>query len=304
MAQWHKGFPLKVTLWAIIIGLVALINSAGGADLQEIKERGELRHLGIPYANFVTGTGDGLDVELVKLFALHLGVKYTYVQTTWDDVIGDLTGTRVKPKGNSIQVLGKVPIKGDIVASGFTILPWRQKIVDFSIPTFPTQVWLVATAGSPLKPITPSPNIEKDISRVKNLLKGHLVLAKANTCLDPAVFGLEATGARVRLFPGCLNDLAPAIIKGEAELTVLDVPDALVALGKWPGKIKIIGPLTRTQRMACAFAKTSPRLREAFNQFMEQCKADGAYLRLVKQYFPDVLIYYPDFFAKDTGPGS
>jgi hypothetical protein len=46
------------------------------ADLQEIKSRGELRHLGIRYANFVTVDGKGFDVELVQGFARHIGVKY------------------------------------------------------------------------------------------------------------------------------------------------------------------------------------------------------------------------------------
>jgi hypothetical protein len=27
--------------------------------------------LGVPYANFITGSGDGLDVELMQLFARH-----------------------------------------------------------------------------------------------------------------------------------------------------------------------------------------------------------------------------------------
>ncbi|GAB6162936.1 hypothetical protein JCM12298_20960 [Desulfothermus naphthae] len=31
-------------------------------DLPEIKKRGVIRHLGVPYANFVTGAGDGFSV--------------------------------------------------------------------------------------------------------------------------------------------------------------------------------------------------------------------------------------------------
>jgi ABC-type amino acid transport substrate-binding protein len=71
---------------------LCLLGSALAADLQEIKEKGVIRHLGIPYANFVTGSGDGLDVELVKLFAQDLGVRYEYVEASWESVIGDLTG--------------------------------------------------------------------------------------------------------------------------------------------------------------------------------------------------------------------
>jgi len=283
---------------ACMIAMLAIIpvGSAFGADLAEIKKRGVLRHLGVPYANFVTGSGDGLDVELVTLFAHHLGVKYEYVKTSWKDVIGDLSGKKVKPRGDDIEILGDVPVKGDIIANGLTILPWRKKIVNYSNPTFPTQVWLIARADSLLKPIEPCGSIEKDISAVKAQLKGHTVMGVANTCLDPSLYGLKETGARVRLFDGNLNELAPAVINRDAETSILDVPDALIALGKWPGKIKVIGPVSDKQEMGCCLRKASPLLRDAFNRFFEKCKKDGTYVRLVNKYYPAVFRYYPEFF--------
>jgi ABC-type amino acid transport substrate-binding protein len=293
----------KDSFWRVVIPAilavmlaVILIGSAWAADLKEIKERGVLRHLGVPYANFVSGSGDGMDVELVKLFAQRLGVRYEYVKASWSSVIGDLTGKKVKPKGNDIEVVGEVPVKGDIIANGFTILPWRKKIVSFSTPTFPNQIWLVAKADSPLKPIIPHNDIGLDIKEVRGLLNQRQLLGKANTCLDPSLYNLKETGARITLFPGSLNDLAPAVIKGEAEVTLLDVPDALIALEKFPGKIKIIGPVTEQQYMGAAFAKNSPELREAFNRFLEEAKADGSYLKIVRRYYPKVFSYYRDFF--------
>jgi ABC-type amino acid transport substrate-binding protein len=290
--------PMEIMLSVAALVVFFSTSLLWAADLQEVKQRGVLRHLGIPYANFVTGSGDGLDVELVKLFARHLGVKYEYVEASWESELGDLTGKRVSCKGNNIEIMGEAPIKGDLIANGFTIIPWREKIVDFSVPTFITQVWLVAKADSPLQPIVPGAAIEKDIAAVEALLKGHAILGKVNTCLDPSLYRLKEKGARVRLFPGSLNDLVPAVIAGEADLTLLDVPDALVALDKFPGRIKIIGPITARQYMGCAFAKTSPELLAAFNQFFEKIKGDGTYLEMVKRYYPKVLIYFPDFFEK------
>ena len=296
----HKKTPFRRALiWSMVLLLsLAAVHAALAADLKEIKQRGVLRHLGIPYANFVTGSGDGLDVELVRLFAQHLGVKYQYVEASWDSVIGDLTGKKVKSKGDDIEIVGEVPIKGDIIANGFTILPWRQKIVDFSTPTFPNQIWLVAKADSPLQPIAPQATVERDIAAVKAMLKGRSLLGKASTCLDPSLYNLKVTGAKIKLFQGSLNDLAPAVIEGDAEVTLLDVPDALVALDKFPGKIKIIGPVTEKQLMGCGFAKNSPELRNAFNQFLDQAKRDGTYLILVKRYYPKVFNYYREFFEE------
>jgi len=106
-----------VVLWAL-----TEVGGAVGADLAEIKERGVLRHLGVPYANFVTGTGEGLDVEMVMAFAEYLGVRYEYVHTTWQDVIPDVTGKLVRVRGADFKWLGDTTVKGDIAANGLTIL--------------------------------------------------------------------------------------------------------------------------------------------------------------------------------------
>ena len=199
MENRKQGIPLMLI---IVILLMALPVAPGlGADLPDIKARGVLRHLGVPYANFVTLTQDGMDVELVKLFAQDLGVKYAYVETTWGNILADLTGKKVKARGANVQVLGKAPVKGDLIACGFTILPWREKVIDYSTPTFPTQVWLIAQAASPQKPITPGGDIDQDITTVKAMLKGHSLLGKINTCLDPSLYNLEQTGAQDKIIP-------------------------------------------------------------------------------------------------------
>jgi ABC-type amino acid transport substrate-binding protein len=295
-----KKIPRLTTLLAAtILAFFSLFRFAVAGDLPEIQQRGVLRHLGIPYANFVTGHGDGMDVELVKLFAQHLGVRYEYVKTSWGTCIEDLTGSKVKTQHDDVQVVGKAPVKGDIIANGFTILPWREKVVAFSQPIFPTQVWLIARADSSVKPIKPTGKIEQDVAATKRLLNKHTLLGKANTCLDPSLYRLEQTGAKIKLFQGNLNELAPAIINGGAEMTLLDVPDALIALDKWPGQIKVLGPITSEQTMAYGFARTSPQLLKAFNAFLETCRNNGIYLDLVKKYYPAVMDYYPNFFQKN-----
>ncbi|MBN1932031.1 MAG: transporter substrate-binding domain-containing protein [Desulfobacterales bacterium] len=293
----YKSFS-KTWIYAIAIIILISLESAFGSNIEKIKQRGVLRHLGIPYANFVTGAGDGMDVELVQLFAQYLKLEYRYIETSWEDVVGDLCGQKVRPKGEDVEILGTVPIKGDMIASGFSILPWRQKVLDYSIPTFPSQIWLIAQADSSLKPIKPSGNIDQDISAVKTMLKGKNVIGVADTCLDPSLLGLEAAGAKIIFFTKKINEIAPAVINGESEAALLEVPDALIALEKWPGKIKVIGPLSQTQYMGYAFAKTSDDLCEAFNCFLEKCRKDGFYLQLVKKYYPTVFTYYPDFFEK------
>lgn len=273
-----------------------IMEHAVARDLADIKKDGVLRHLGVPYANFVTGDGQGLDVELMKLFAKDIGVQYQYVKTDWKTVIPDLIGKQASADGDNAKLGGDAPVLGDVIANGMTVLPWRQKVLDFSAPTFPTQVWLVTGPLSPLKPITPSGKIETDIVATKELLSGKTVLGKGSTCLDPKLYFLEEVNATANYFEGSLNELAPAIMKGTADATLLDVPDSLVALAKWPGQIKVLGPISQQQEMSVAFRKDSPELRQAFATFFDKIRKDGTYLALVKKYYPDVFDYYPDFF--------
>ncbi len=289
MKKW-----IIMTFSALTVLAAAAFSCAG--DLNDVKSRGVLRHIGIPYANFNTGSGDGMEAELTKKFAKSLGVKYEFVQSDWGTIVQDLIGKKVKVAAGKAELLEDVPVKGDIIANGFTIIPWRQQVVNFSTPTFPNQIWLVTRTDSPIRPIKPTGSIEKDIERTKALLKGHSVLTLEKTCLDPVLYNLSATGANIICFQGKLNEIAPAMLNKEAEMTILDVPDALVALDKWKGKIKILGPISDKQIMAGGFSKDSPKLLEAYNAFIKKAQRDGTYLALIKKYYPTAPRYFPDFF--------
>jgi len=271
---------------------------AAESTLEAIKERGVLRHIAVPYANFNTGEGSGFSIELVKLFADYLGVGYATVTASWDNVISYLTGLEFQVSGNEVVITGKTEVKGDLICTGLTVLPWRKKLVLFSDPVFPTQVWLVTPASSPLNPIVPTKNEDKDVEQVKKLIGGLEILGKKNTCLDPYLYGLDKFRAKIRFFDGALNDLAGAVFNGLGDATILDVPDALIALKKWPGKVKVIGPVSKRQVMACAFRKDSQDLLTEFNKFLAKIKSDGTYIGLVKKYYPLAPHFFPDFFVK------
>jgi len=284
-------------VWTVYIAL-SLSGIALADDIADIKARGVLRHLGVPYANFITGASDGFSVEIMQLFAAHLGVQYQYVGTSWNDVIPDLVGREVHPEGDVASLGKERPIRGDVIANGLTILPWRKKVVAFSKPTFPTQVWLISSTDGGLKPINPSGDTDKDIVSTKSLIDQKKLLGKVGTCLDPSLYNLEEAGAKTSYYPGNLNELAPAVIKGLSETAILDVPDTLVALEKWPGQILVIGPVSPQQEMAVAFRPDDTSLLREFNAFLDQIRQDGRYRKLVEKYYPAVFDYYPDFFTQ------
>jgi ABC-type amino acid transport substrate-binding protein len=280
--------------------LCAVALPAWPADLKEIKARGEIRHLGIKYANFVTGDGDGFDVDLVKGFAQHIGVKYRLVYSDFYNVIRDLLGKDVVRKGDTVALEGNFPVKGDIIATGFTVLPWREQVLSYSAPTFPSQVLLVARAEAPYTPIKGSENLAADIAETKGKIGKKSLLVMERTCLDPANYGLKGKGIDLRAYTKStnLNEMVPALLKGDAEFTLLDVPDAVLDLQKWAGKIKVIGPISEEQELAAAFPKSAPELRAAFDEYLRKIKADGTYDKLVKKYYPGIHRYFPAFFAR------
>jgi ABC-type amino acid transport substrate-binding protein len=276
------------------------VSIAGAADLKDIRAKGELRHLGIKYANFVTGAGDGFDVELTQGFAKHIGVKYTLVYSDFYNVIRDLLGKDVVRKGSDVTLTGNFPVKGDMIATGFTMLPWREAVLLYSKPTFPSQVLLVARAGSKLTPIKGSKNLAQDIQETKALIGKSSLLVMERTCLDPSNYALKGTGIDLKAYTRStnLNEMVPALLNKEAELTLLDVPDAILDLKKWAGQIKVIGPISEHQNLATAFPKNSPELRQSFDDYLVKVKADGTYDKLVDKYYPGIRRYFPDFFTK------
>jgi len=206
--------------FSILSGLFLRV-SAVFDDLEAIRQQGFLRHLGVPYANFITNSGDGFSVELIQRFA-----------------------------------------------------------------------------DSPLKPIIPGDTVETDIAAVKAKLSGISVLGMSGICVDRRLYHLANYDAGVILHQGNLNELAPAVMNGLAESTLLDVPDSLVALHKWPNAFKVIGPVTQVQNMGVGFRKESLQLREQFNAFLQEFRKNGHYLQLVQKYYPTAIYYFENFFKK------
>ncbi|HEY8334346.1 MAG TPA: transporter substrate-binding domain-containing protein [Tardiphaga sp.] len=294
-------FP-KRFLFGSLSGAIAflLATSSWAADLEEIKQRGEIRHIGIRYANFVTGAGDGLDVELMQGFAKRIGVSYRLVYSDFYSVIRDLLGKDVVRKDDEVALVGDYPIKGDVISTGFTVLPWREAILLYSDPTLPSQVLLVAPAESELRPIEDGADLAADIASTRKAIGSKSVLVMERTCLDPTNYGLINVGLDLKSYnkSANLNEMVPAMLNKEAELTLLDVPDAILDLRKWAGKIKIIGPISDRQMLATAFPKDAPVLREAFNAYLSDIKASGVYDRLVDKYYPGIRRFFPEYFTK------
>ncbi len=296
------GLRTALALFLLHWGAVLMADT-----LDDIQQRGVLRHLGVPYAHFVTGAGDGLDVELIQGFAAELGVEYRYVPTSWENALPDLLGVTLLPEGDAVRPGPPRPSRGDLLASGVTRLPWREQFALFSRPTFPSSVWLLARADSPLQPIRPTGVLQEDIALTRHRLQGGLsILTKSATCLDARLYRLAEEDVVV-LEAGermGVNELAPALLRRRAETTLLDVPDALIALEKWAGQIKVIGPISAVQEMGVLFRPEDRRLQQRFNAYFAEQVRSGAYDRLIDKYYANIRYHFPEFFARLARDGG
>ena len=161
---------------------------------------------------------------------------------------------------------------------------------------------MVAPRDSPVKPIVPAGDVEKDIAEVKRRLAGKRVLGVPNTCLDPGLYAIDATGARRSGWtPHASTRWRPRSCRGEGDLALLDVADADLAFERWPGRFKVVGPVSPVQEMAAAFRKDSPELREAFDAFLAGARKDGTYDRLLSRYFPRRRQLFPGLLRGGDG---
>ena len=199
-----------------------------------------------------------------------------------------------------IDEIGSIALSLFLVMALMTLKLWD--LAGLAAPLFVillAQVLLVARADSPTAPIKGTPDLAADIVETKALIGSKSLLVMERTCIDPVNYGLKGKGIDIRPYTKStnLNEMVPALLNADADFTLLDVPDAILDLQRWAGKIKVIGPISGHQELAAAFPKTSPELRRAFDEYLVRVKADGTYDKLVDKYYPGIRRYFPAFFA-------
>lgn len=294
----NKLYAKPIAAVFCFLSIFLFYSTSHSISLTEIRARGELHHLGVPYARFANNDADGLDCVLIRRFAAYLGVKYKFIPTNWKDAIPDLIGMRPTPSGIDQPV---TTIRGDILASGLSIIPERKKYVLFSKPTFTAQVWLLAKPEANIKPIQPTGNVKKDIDMTLARTAGKTVYGIKDICLDVSLFPklLKTASAAVNI---PLQTLPQPIsfLKSRYTIFLMESPDALMALGLWPYSFKIIGPIAKQQNMGVAFAPDSLELRNEFNRFYNALWKSGEYQKLVTNYYPNSFYYFKNFFTKSS----
>lgn len=233
------------------------------ADLAEVKAAGRLRVLAVggspQFVSLTDGAPPGFERELLETFAQLNKVQVEVVPVaTWDALIPGLAEGR-----------------GDLAASGITITPARQRLVDFTAETFPTR--LIVLTRRPHRMVN---SIEELRQEKVGTIKGTSMADALKRAQVPAV-NIDESFASGGLPGGLRSGRVTAVVIGVEDAVLEARQDPSLQLGMF------LGP---SGSLAVAVRKECPQLREALNQFLANTRRSGAWSRLAVKYFGDAAV--------------
>ena len=248
---------------AVLVGLlVGLSGVAWSADielakkstLEQILQKGELRvgfEAGYMPFEMTDKKGEfvGFDIDIAKLMAKAMGVKFVPVNTAWDGIIPSL-------------ITGKF----DIIMSGMTVTQERNLKVNFADPYI-----VVGQAILLNKKHEGAITSYKDLNDPK-----YIVTSKLGTTGEQAV---------KRYIPKCTyksfeteTEAVLEVINGKADAYVYDQPNCVVIMAQQgAGKLVFLDQPFTYEPLAWAITKGDPDFMNWLNNFLRQVKNDGRY---------------------------
>ena len=246
--------------WAADDNILGLENTAFG-DLDSIIARGYIRVL-VPYSKtyyYVEGMKRyGLAFELVNLFEKELNKQLKYYPPKIRVIFLPVSRKHILP-----LLMGG---HADMIASGFTITPEREKLVDFSSPTMTGIKDIIV--GGPSAPLLHS---------IKDLAGKH-VFVRENTSFQASLIRLNDSFRKAGLKPMYIEftdpyleseDILAMVNEGMIPYTI--VPEDLGTL--WNNvytNLKVYPNVVLDSNLSYgwAFRKNSPKLKSIVNQFV------------------------------------
>ena len=250
--------------WASDDNVLGVANTAFG-DLDSIIARGYVRVL-VPYSKtyyYVEGMKRyGLAFELVNLFEKELNTQLKYYPPKIRVIFIPVSRKNILP-----MLTGG---HADMIASGYTITPEREKLVDFSSPTI-TGIKDIVVGG----PGAPAIRSIEDLA-------GQHVFVRENTSFQASLIRLNESFRKAGRKPMFIDftdpyleseDILAMVNEGMVPFTV--VPEDLGKL--WNSaytKLKVYTNIAVDSNVSYGWAirKNSPKLKSAVNRFVSTIK--------------------------------
>ena len=296
-----KSF-LNILFTLLVLLLITCGGHDGSSDVREvnldlhaIKERGSLRAITTYSATsyfIYRGRPMGYEYELLTRLADHLDLNLEIViAKNLDSLISMLK------EGD-----------GDIIAHGLTITQQRKKRVAFATPHTVTRQVLVQRLPKNWRDMMRH-EIEEVLIRNPIDLIGKKVYVRKNTSYYQRLINLsdEIGGdIDIELVPGDLatEDLIAMVAEGEIDYTIADQYIAAINKTYYPD-LDIKTAISFPQQIAWAVRKSSPKLLEAVNDWIDEMKKGVDYYVLYNKYFKNTKAFKrrvkSEFFSATGG---
>jgi polar amino acid transport system substrate-binding protein len=259
-------------LW-LVVGLVLALTAAmiaagcgddddddGGTaaeDLGTLEEGQLLVGTDAPFPPFEIGQPGspdfgGYDIDVMNAIAEELGLEVTYQNTGFAAIFRDTA--------NGLF---------DTAAAASTILPERERVVDFTNPYYEAQQALLVAEGS-------------DIASVNDITSDTILGAQDGTTGETYAND-ETDAGEVRGYPQG-PDAVSGLITGQVDAVIIDEPVAVDAVDK-QGGVEIAEVISTDELYGFAVAPQNDSLREAMNDAIDTLREDGTITDLYEEYF-------------------
>ncbi|ARU89859.1 transporter substrate-binding domain-containing protein [Pseudomonas sp. M30-35] len=255
MRKFFTGLAISASL------LGASITAQAGPVLDDIVKSGELKIcFDAGYMPFEmkskSGQFIGFDIDMGKLLAKQMGVKYVPVNTAWDGIIPTLlTG------------------KCHMINGGMTINTQRNMRVNFADP------YIVIGQS-----ILLNPKLKGKIKDYKDLNDPqYTITTKLGTTGEQSVKRLLSK-AKINVFE-TQSDAVLEVTNGKADAFIYDLPFNAIYFAQNKDKIVHLSEPFTYEPLGWAVAQGDPEMLNVLNNFLRQIKGEGTYDRLYAKWF-------------------
>ncbi|MEL6117028.1 transporter substrate-binding domain-containing protein [Photobacterium sp. SP02] len=239
------------------------VSATAGPVMDDIVKTGELRVcFDAGYMPFEmkskNGSFVGFDIDIGKMMARQMGVKYVPVNTAWDGIIPTLlTG------------------KCHIINAGMTINAQRNMRVNFAEP------YIIVG-----QTILLNPELEGKIKSYKDLNDSKYTIAtKLGTTGEQAIKRMISK-AKLNVFE-TQSDAVLEVANGKADAFIYDMPFNAIYASQNNGKVVHLEQPFTYEPLGWAVAQGDMDMLNFLNNFLRQIKGDGTYERIYDKWFKD-----------------
>jgi len=229
-------------------------DTTASAEIKTLKPGTLVVGVDVPYPPFEQGRPpdyEGFEIDLMNEIASRLGLETEYKDTPFDTIFRDLAQD-----------------KFDAAIAGSTILPEREKVVDFGNPWFLTEQSLLVQEGS-------------DIRTIDDLEGKTVGVQKGTTGED--YIEANANPDDLRSYPE-IDDAFNALVAGQVDAVMFDLSGTEQAAKTLDG-LEVAESYNTGEYLAPAYAEDNDALREAANDAFEEMKDDGTLDAAYQEWF-------------------